>query len=102
MDHLVFCGAGDAALTRRASKYSGMSAVVVRFSRSRRRYERQGILVEQPALERAEVECLAEEEAPRLAGYATKPGGRPKTGLNEPGRVCRTSNAPKRTRTSTH
>lgn len=34
MDHLVFLRAGDAALTRRASKHSGMSAVVVRFSRS--------------------------------------------------------------------
>ena len=38
--------AGDMALTRRATKYSGKSATVVRFSRSRGRYERQGILVE--------------------------------------------------------
>jgi hypothetical protein len=37
--------------------------VVVRFSRARRRYERQGILVEEAALERAEVECLADDEA---------------------------------------
>jgi hypothetical protein len=35
----------------------------VRFSRPRRRYERQGILVEEDALERAERECLADEEA---------------------------------------
>jgi hypothetical protein len=35
---------------------------VVRFSRSRRRYERQGILVEEVALEHAEQECLADEE----------------------------------------
>jgi len=34
-----------------------------RFSRSRRRYERQGILVEEAALERAERDCLADEEA---------------------------------------
>lgn len=44
MEHLVFLGAGDAALTRRAKAASGLSAVVVRFSRGKR-YERQGILV---------------------------------------------------------
>jgi hypothetical protein len=50
--------AGDTALTRRATKYSGRVAVVVRFSRSRGRYERQGILVETAGLEKAERECL--------------------------------------------
>lgn len=54
MDLLIFLPAGDAALTRRAKKASGLAAVVVRFSRSRRRYERQGILVEEAVLERAE------------------------------------------------
>jgi hypothetical protein len=63
MDHLVFLGAGDAALTRRAKRASRLSAVVVRFSRARRRYERQGILVEEDALDRAEAECLADAEA---------------------------------------
>jgi len=63
LDHLVFLGAGDAALTRRAKKASGLSAVVVRWSRSRKRYERQGILVEEAALEQAEQECLADEDA---------------------------------------
>lgn len=63
MDHLVFLPAGNAALTRRARKASGLAAVVVRFSRSRRRYERQGILVEEAALEQAERECLADEES---------------------------------------
>lgn len=63
LDHLVFLAAGDAALTRRARRHSGLSAVVVRFSRSRRRYERQGLLVEQTALEQAEAECLADEPA---------------------------------------
>jgi len=63
MDHLVFLPSGDAALTRRAKKNSRLSAVVVRFSRARKRYERQGILVEEDALERAERECLADEEA---------------------------------------
>lgn len=54
MEHLVFLPSGDAALTRRAKKKSRLSAVVVRFSRTRRRYERQGILVEEAALEDAE------------------------------------------------
>ncbi len=63
MDHLVFLAAGDAALTRRAKAASTLSAVVVRFSRARKRYERQGILVEEDALIAAEVQCLADEEA---------------------------------------
>ena len=62
MAHLVFLPSGDAALTRRAKAGSRLSAVVVRFSRARRRYERQGILVEEHALERAEQECLADEQ----------------------------------------
>jgi hypothetical protein len=36
--------------------------VVVRFSRARKRYERQGILVSEAALEQAEEECLADNE----------------------------------------
>jgi hypothetical protein len=62
LDHLVFLPRGDVALTRRSRKLSGLSAVVVRFSRARRRYERQGVLVEPEALDRAEEQCLADEE----------------------------------------
>ena len=62
MSHLVFLASGDAALTRRAKAGSRLSAVVVRFSRSRKRFERQGILVEEEALDRAERECLADED----------------------------------------
>lgn len=62
MDHLVFLPAGDAALTRRAKKASGLSAVVVRFNRRRKRYQRQGLLVEEAALEIAEEQCLADED----------------------------------------
>ena len=61
--HLAFLPSGDAALTRRASKYSKLRAVVVRFSRARNRYERQGVLVDEDALARAEVECLADADA---------------------------------------
>jgi hypothetical protein len=63
LDHLVFLPSGDTALTRRARKYSTLDAVVVRFSRTRGRYERQGVLVEDAALEQAERECLADAEA---------------------------------------
>ena len=62
MDELEFLPAGDAALTRRAAKYSDRTAVVVRFSRSRGRYERQGILAESPALEKAERECALDAD----------------------------------------
>jgi hypothetical protein len=62
MDHLIFLARGDAALTRRAKKASTLSAVVVRWSRARKRYERQGILVEEAALEQAEEQCLADED----------------------------------------
>jgi len=67
LDHLVYLPRGDTALTRRARKHSTLSAVVVRFSRSRGRYERQGVLVEEAALDRAEEECLgdADERATR-------------------------------------
>ena len=63
MGDLEFLPAGDTALTRRAGKGSVRSAVVVRFSRSRGRYERQGILVEPSALEKAERECTEDAEA---------------------------------------
>src|SRR5512136_1514603 len=63
LDHLVFLPAGDAALTRRARKHSTLSAVVLRWSRARKRYERQGLLVEAEALDQAEQECLADEDA---------------------------------------
>jgi hypothetical protein len=63
IDHLIFLPSGDAALTRRARKYSTLAAVVLRWSRARKRYERQGLLVEAKALEKAEQECLADSEA---------------------------------------
>jgi hypothetical protein len=62
LDHLVYLASGDAALTRRARKHSALAAVVVRFSRARGRYERQGILVEESALQKAEQECLADAD----------------------------------------
>ena len=61
LDHLLFLPAGDAALTRRARKHSTLCVVVLRWSRARKRYERQGLLVEAEALAQAEQECLADE-----------------------------------------
>jgi hypothetical protein len=63
LDHLIFLRSGNTALTRRARKHSILSAVVLKWSRARKRYERQGLLVEEPAIERAEAECLADSEA---------------------------------------
>lgn len=62
LDHLVFLPRGNTALTRRAAKYSPLRVVVVRWAYARERYERQGILVTSEALEKAEAECLADEE----------------------------------------
>ena len=62
LDHLVFLPPGDAAITRRARRYSTLAAVVLKWSRARKRYERQGLLVEAQATEKAEQECLADIE----------------------------------------
>ncbi len=63
LDHLVFLPAGSAALTRRARKHSTLNAIVLQWSRARKRYERQGVLVENAALEQAEKECLEDSDA---------------------------------------
>lgn len=62
LDHLVFLPAGDAALTFRARKHSTLSAVVLRWSRARKQYERQGLLVQADALAQAEQECLSDAD----------------------------------------
>ncbi|MFE9024094.1 DUF2293 domain-containing protein [Streptomyces sp. NPDC007808] len=63
LGHLVFLPRGDTALTRRSREESALSAVVVRFNRRKSRYERQGVLVEEKGLARAEQRCLADAEA---------------------------------------
>ena len=55
LEDLAFLPAGDALLSRRVKAKSARCAVVMRFSRSRRRYERQGLLVEPGVL--ADIEC---------------------------------------------
>jgi hypothetical protein len=59
-DLLIMDDQGPLCMTKKASV---LSAVVVRWSRTRKRYERQGILVEEAALDQAEQECLADEDA---------------------------------------
>jgi hypothetical protein len=74
LDHLVFLPSGDAALTRRARKYSQLSAVVLKWSRARKHYERQGLLVEEAGLQEAERQCLSDSDvrARRRAREAEK------------------------------
>ncbi len=62
LDHLVYLPSGDVALTRRARKYSPLSVVVLMHSKSRKRNERQGVLVSSEGLNRAEEECLSDED----------------------------------------
>ena len=62
--NLVFLPSGDPSLTRTAKKQSKVCLIVVRFSRTRKRYERQGLLVEEEALQKAEKELsLKRKEA---------------------------------------
>jgi hypothetical protein len=74
LDHLEYLPRGDAAVTRRSAKYSKLWAVVLKWSRSRRRNERQGILAEPEAIERAlaESEADSEERASRREREAVR------------------------------
>jgi hypothetical protein len=77
LDRLEFLGRGDAAVTRRAKKHSTLWAVVVEWSRARKRYERQGILVEPEAIDLAigESEADAEVRAARREREAVRREG---------------------------
>ena len=72
LDHLEFLERGDTAVTRRSRKYSATSAVVVEWSKYGRRYERQGILVEPEALDRAVAESDADSDADVRAARAAR------------------------------
>lgn len=63
LDHLVFLPSGITALTRMAKKSSILHAVVLKWARTKKRYEKQGLLVEEAALEQAETACLADKES---------------------------------------
>jgi hypothetical protein len=70
LDDLEFLCAGDALLTRRVKAKSARQAVVVRFSKTRRRYERQGLLVEPLAL------AEGQREARTSVNWPVRPAGR--------------------------
>jgi hypothetical protein len=89
LDHLEFLPAGDTALTRRTRKHSQLSAVVVRFSRARKRYERQGILATPEAIAQAEDECESDaaERSVRRAQEAARRRGEDRELIEEMARV---------------
>ena len=62
LDHLIFLPSGDACISRRAKKHSTLNAIVMQWSKSRRRNERQGILATEEAIRTAEKECLDDLE----------------------------------------
>ncbi len=75
LDHLTFLPSGDTAMTRRAKKHSPLSAVVMKFNRPRKRYERQGLLITDAALAQAEDDCIADADqraARRVAAAAQR------------------------------
>lgn len=64
---LVFLPRGEGLLTRAAKKYSSTGLVVVKFSRARKRYERQGLLVQEEGLQKAENEVKTNKERIRCS-----------------------------------
>ena len=57
LDGMELLRAGDAKLTRLAKKYSKVHYVVLKWSELWKTYERQGVLVEKQAIEKATAEC---------------------------------------------
>jgi len=66
LDHLEYLPSGDPALTRRSTKHSKIHAKVLKWSQTRKRYERQGILVETNAIEQAMEECEVDAQIREL------------------------------------
>ena len=60
LDQLEYLASGDPALTRRSTKRSKIHAKVLKWSHTRKRYGRQGILAEPKAIEQAMEECSAD------------------------------------------
>ena len=66
LEGLAFLPSGDAGVTRAAKKLSKKSAIVVQYSRTRKRYERQGLLVDEEALTKAQNLRLNDQERPHI------------------------------------
>ncbi|WP_103069746.1 DUF2293 domain-containing protein [Aquimarina sediminis] len=54
---------GNAAMTRRSKKHSTLCAIVLAWNQRRKRFERQGQLVEESAIEKARLECEKDQAA---------------------------------------
>jgi len=70
LDHLIFLSSGNTALTRRVRKHSILSAVVLKWSRTRKRYERQGLLAKWKAIPIWELDCVTEYSGMRLVSWS--------------------------------
>ena len=66
LEHLIFLPSGDKVITLRAKKYSSKFAIVFQYNRKRKRNERQGLLVEEDALDKAIQESEADQDARAL------------------------------------
>jgi hypothetical protein len=66
LGHPEYLPSGDAALTRRSIKHTKILAKILKWSNARKRYERQGGLVEPGAIENAEQQCLADADIRKL------------------------------------
>ena len=75
LGHLEFLPSGDAALTRRATKASRLSAVVVRWSTRRNRYERQGSWPSRPRSNRPRRSVCPTPICAPVAGHASRAAG---------------------------
>ena len=62
LNEIEYLPRGNAKLTHLVKKENTRSAVVVEFSRTRKRYERQGILVEKESLRRVRRELMIEDD----------------------------------------
>ena len=71
LENLEFLPSGNAALTRRTNALSAIKYVVLKFSRARKRYERQGILARPEILNQARRECAADEVARKAKRHAS-------------------------------
>jgi hypothetical protein len=71
LENLEFLPSGNAALTRRTNALSAIKYVVLKFSRARKRYERQGILARPEILDQARRECEADEAAREAKRHAS-------------------------------
>lgn len=56
LDSLEFLGSGNTKITQLAKKYSTKTYVVMQWSELWKCYERQGLLLESPAIDKAETE----------------------------------------------